>query len=60
MLITPNLIIWAWVRMFQNHLWLEPIKAETITLYNPVKAGLASDWRNWAGAWNGYDGFNDF
>jgi len=28
-------------------------------LNNPVKAGLATDWRNWAGTWNGYDGCND-
>jgi putative transposase len=26
------------------------------TLNNPVKAGLVSDWKNWAGTWNGYDG----
>lgn len=30
------------------------------TLNNPVKAGLAADWRNWAGTWNGYDNGNDF
>jgi REP element-mobilizing transposase RayT len=30
------------------------------TLNNPVKAGLANDWRNWAGTWNGYDGCRDF
>jgi REP element-mobilizing transposase RayT len=29
------------------------------TLYNPVKAGLVTNWSNWAGAWNGYDGCNE-
>lgn len=28
MLTVPNVIIWEWARMFQNHLWQEPIKTE--------------------------------
>lgn len=30
------------------------------TLQNSVKAGLVTDWRNWKGTWNGYDGCGDF
>lgn len=26
---TPNVIIWEWVRMSQNHLWQEPTEIET-------------------------------
>lgn len=35
--------------------------AKKYTLYNPVKAGLVSDWHNWRGSWcNESEGFNDF
>src|SRR5690554_1742895 len=47
MLITPNLIIWAWARIFQNHLWPEQIKTETITsLKSMLTIWLAKPDRN--------------